>query len=552
VAGDFGNIPVDCPVSFPYTLVKGGTPLVCTYISSDVPPQTTGGVFGDWNIATVQASLASGSGGGVGKAPINFVGALPTTELYKDITINDSLDGEAAVELGKLTAGENKNFPLTTKYGCDADEGSHTNVATIFETGESADATVKVNCYELEVSKDATTSFAREWSWTIDKEADQTNLTLTADETYLVNYKVTVKVLDGWPKDGNFAVSGNITVKNPAPIDATINSVSDLMSDVGPIAVDCGVVYPFTLVAGAELNCTYSSGLPNANPHINTATATRQNYNYVLDGPVTPNGTTDISGIANVTFGLTPTVKVDECIAVSDDLTAGFSDPIKHTDLGTVCAADSPKSFKYSRTVGPLAKEQCGKVVDYVNTASFVAPSGKTGSDNWTVRVTVDCGCTLTQGYWKTHSASGPAPYDDTWAKLAGGLGEKTIFFKSAQTYLQVLGTAPAGNAYYQLAHQYIAAQLNQLNGSSMPPAVKDAFDKATILLNTYTPAQVAALAANNAVRKNFVSYGGILAGYNEGTSINGPKHCSEQSTSVSAAQAPFTNLLFLPSMDKN
>ena len=25
-------------------------------------------------------------------------------------------------------------------------------------------------------------------------------------------------------------------------------------------------------------------------------------------------------------------------------------------------------------------------------------------------------GCTLTQGYWKTHSENGPAPYDDNWA----------------------------------------------------------------------------------------------------------------------------------------
>ena len=35
-----------------------------------------------------------------------------------------------------------------------------------------------------------------------------------------------------------------------------------------------------------------------------------------------------------------------------------------------------------------------------------------------------DTPCTLTQGYWKTHSSYGPAPYDVTWAIL-GDYGEE-------------------------------------------------------------------------------------------------------------------------------
>ena len=40
-----------------------------------------------------------------------------------------------------------------------------------------------------------------------------------------------------------------------------------------------------------------------------------------------------------------------------------------------------------------------------------------------TVDVDVPClgGCTLTPGYWKTHSEFGPAPYDDNWANLPNG-----------------------------------------------------------------------------------------------------------------------------------
>ena len=38
--------------------------------------------------------------------------------------------------------------------------------------------------------------------------------------------------------------------------------------------------------------------------------------------------------------------------------------------------------------------------------------TGATGESSWTVNVNVACsqGCTLTQGYWKTHSRKGPAP----------------------------------------------------------------------------------------------------------------------------------------------
>jgi hypothetical protein len=127
----------------------------------------------------------------------------------------------------------------------------------------------------------------------------------------------------------------------------------------------------------------------------------------------------------------------------------------------------------------------------------------------------------LTQGYWKTHSIYGPAPYDDTWALI----GEDTIFFLSGKSNYQVLWTAPAGNAYYILAHQYIAAKLNFLNGAD-PTDAQAAFDAATTLFNTYTPAQIGALKGNNATRKLFLSLATTLDKYNNG--LIGPGHCSE------------------------
>ena len=133
-------------------------------------------------------------------------------------------------------------------------------------------------------------------------------------------------------------------------------------------------------------------------------------------------------------------------------------------------------------------------------------------------------GCTLTPGYWKTHSEYGPAPYDDTWEKLPDNAD--TLFFLSDQSYYEVLWTSPAGgNAYYILAHAYIAAELNFFNGAN-PSAVQAAFDAAASLLEEFTPAEVAALRGRdgNAARAVFIELAGVLDAYNNG--LIGPGHC--------------------------
>ena len=399
-------------------------------------------------------------------------------------------------------------------FACGDDEGKHDNTATIRETGQSDDASVTVNCYELEVSKDASTSFDRTYNWSIDKYADQSELTLSVGQQFLVNYTVIVDVT-GYT-DSNWAVSGNIQVNNPAPIEATLNSVEDVISGVGAVSVDCGVSFPYSLAAGGTLNCTYSSSLPDASDRTNTATATLQNYDYDKDGIGTENGTTDFSGSADVLFSGATIAEYDTCVDVTDTI---------YGNLGTVCLNDAPKTFEYSHWVGPYGT--CG---DYTvdNIASFVTnDTGAEGSDDWTVDVNVPCagGCTLTQGYWKTHSDYGPAPYDDTWALLPSG--PNTIFFLSGQSWYQVFWTPPAGNAYYNLAHQYMAAMLNILNGADSS-SINSTLNQATALFNTYTPGQVASMKGKtgNATRAAFLSLAATLDAYNNG--LIGPGHCSE------------------------
>jgi hypothetical protein len=460
-----------------------------------------------------------------------------TDEMPSPTPVNSSINVDDT-NGGSWLFNASGSVSYSKSFTCNADQGSHNNTATIRETAQSDGASVTVNCYALSVTKDVATSLTRKYYWKIEKSADHGDgdpagnnvekVVLALGQQHDINYTVTVGLdTTGHPpngyEDSAWAISGNIAVHNPAPIAATINSVSDAVSNIGAATVNCPVTFPYSLAAGGTLNCTYSLAAPNADTQANTATATLQN---------TPSGTTDFSGSAAVDFAKATIDKIDECITVSDDK-GNAGNPV---ELGTVCVGEAlPKEFTYTLTVGPYDEGNCGNpVID--NTASFVTNDTQTtGSATWRLIVTVTgcpltTGCTLTPGYWKTHSSYGPAPYDDNWALLLPS-GPDSPFFKSSQTYYQVLWTNPAGgNAYYILAHAYIAAQLNSLNGASVPTAVQDAFDDATALFEAWTPAQILALKGKNAtsLRAQFIGYAAILDQYNNGLAEGGPPHCSE------------------------
>jgi hypothetical protein len=295
------------------------------------------------------------------------------------------------------------------------------------------------------------------------------------------------------------------------------------VSGVGAATVNCGVTFPYTLDAGATLNCTYSADLPDDEDRTNTATATRQNYDYDSEGKATATDTTDVSFTANVSFANATVNEVDECIDVSDT-NAAFGGP------HTVCAGVDPlpATFNYSLQFGahPDADVvlECGENT-HTNVADFETnDTGATGEDDHTVNAEVACvlGCTLTQGYWKTHSREGPAPYDNAWQNL-GPDEEDTLFFNSGKTWYEVFWTPPAGNAYYNLAHQYMAAKLNILNGASAPQQVLDAMAGAEALFNAQG---IGDTTLTSAERKKALSYASTLDKYNNG--LIGPGHCSE------------------------
>jgi hypothetical protein len=430
--------------------------------------------------------------------------------LFVTIDVYDTADGqvfdwESNIDVAGVLAkgGPNANFYDYRPDGAMSDEGLHAPLGAGTGGSQYFGLSHISFCYmpQLVVEKDAHTSLTRTWTWTIEKSGDQTELTLAPGQVFTVNYEVTV---DATSEDSDWAVEGTITIHNPAVFNmvATIESVSDVVSPDIDADVDCGVTFPYDLASGDTLECEYSADLPDADDRVNTATVE-------TSGPVQGDEAT-----ADVSFDDAEINEVDECVDVSDDH-AGF--------LGTVCADDEDKTFNYTIDLQFFAPDDCGEN-EFVNVASFITNDTETeGSDDHTVIVTVPCeeGCTLTPGYWKTHSIYGPAPYDDTWAMI----GEDTIFFLSGQSYYYVLWTEPNGNAYYILAHAYIAAELNQLNGADFTDA-QDAFDDATALFETYTPEEIGALKGNNALRQQFLALATILDDYNNG--LIGPGHCSE------------------------
>jgi hypothetical protein len=138
--------------------------------------------------------------------------------------------------------------------------------------------------------------------------------------------------------------------------------------------------------------------------------------------------------------------------------------------------------------------------------------------------------CTLTPGYWKTHSEFGPAPYDATWALLPNGAS--TPFFGTGKTWLQAFNTPPAGQAYWILAHAWMAATLNGLAGADTSVVAAE-LTQAAALLDQYDGSPQPMSAITRPVRAQFVALAGTLDAYNNG--LLGPGHCDNDTPSGSS-----------------
>ena len=516
-----GNIAVtvDCG-TLPAVIAAGGNK-VCTYTKTFATSPGAGPFTNTVQIELAGLSVVSGV-----SAPFSFT--TPTSEVNKTVDVTDTnLPDPLAND---ISTGSTYKYKLP--FTCNEDEGKHDNIAKVIGDGgavlDQDDASVTVSCEAITVTKNASPTFDRKWTWRIDKTIDATaflpgtydantnTATVNQNEALDVKYKLT---LNASSADQGFKVTGTITIGNPSASQIALTSVRDSITGNILATVTCPSL---NVPAEGTLQCSYSANLPNKDSRVNTA-------KVVLFGE-------EYTGTAQITFGSTPANEIDECVNVQDVLSqAGnpIGDPV---NVGNWCASQGlPKTFEVTKTFGgSLIPISCGTNT-FNNEGEFTTNDTETtGSDDVDIVINVNCvqGCTLTQGYWKTHNASfkalrngkGPAA-DPTWNLLPGGQAENTIFFLSGQTWFEVFNTVPGGNAYYTLAHQYMAAVLNGLAGADQS-AVTTALGEAKTLFETYTPAQVAALKGNNATKAQFISLAGTLGSYNEG--LIGPGHCTE------------------------
>ncbi len=248
------------------------------------------------------------------------------------------------------------------------------------------------------VTMSANPSFKRTHHWDIEKSVSQSSVTLEEGETATVTYSVTVT--NTGSTDSDWAVSGNVNM-TAGDDQITVATVGvKIMDDDLDAAVNCVPALPFNLGGGA-LNCGYSASLSDASARTAQmrATTTDGGQRFVQ----TP------FDFSNATI-----TEIDECVAVTDTQ-AG--------NLGTVCVGDAPKTFTYTKTIGPFA--ECGeRTID--NTATFTTnDTGATGSDSASVDVDVVCrpptgdeGCT--PGYWKNHP--------EAWTGFATGQTLESVF----------------------------------------------------------------------------------------------------------------------------
>jgi hypothetical protein len=468
---------------------------------------------------------------GTGTADVDFSKAT-INKVNDQVTVKDVFKGQTTT-LG--TTAESKTFDYTQTFKCNTDSGTHENTATLYGDNNvvlgSDKESVTVNCYVLAVSKDANTSLEKKWTWTVDKTADKSDITLSIGQTLDVNYDVVYRASSA---ESKYAASGTITVKNNAPIDAEINSVSDVISgvDQGNVKVDCGSAsFPYKLAAGDTLTCTYTAELDDKDSRTNTATATLQNYNYDSEKNGTKAGTTNFSGTAPVSFSNATVTEIDEEIAVSDTF-AGSN------VTGTVKAADAPKTFEYIRKVGPY--EQCGDQPSIDNTAKFVTNDTKTeGQDSVSIPVHVPCnGCTLTIGYWKTHAdPNSPRNNPDETLKVLESVGG-TIWLGTqppptnksvAVTSSNVVSILKfdGSNGIKKLQAQLLAAKLNIANGAAVPTGVQSTISAADLFLAENGASSWDSLTRTQ--KNQVLTWMNKLDQYNNG--LIGPGHCSEEST---------------------
>ena len=129
-------------------------------------------------------------------------------------------------------------------------------------------------------------------------------------------------------------------------------------------------------------------------------------------------------------------------------------------------------------------------------------------------------GCTLTQGFWKTHGPTPTGNNSNEWPVTSLTLG--TVNYTDVQL-LSILNTAPKGNGLLTLAHQLIAAKLNIANGAD-GSSISATIAAADALIGGLVIPPVGSGSLSSSAVASLVT---ALTNFNQGAT--GPGHCGDE-----------------------
>jgi hypothetical protein len=350
-------------------------PYTCSF-SSAPGTSVTNTATVTWSASTYGTPTGSASG----TAGATF--GAPTETDNLTINVTDAFGGGAPAALTPATLTASDTTPTTNTYtysrtveGVPGQCVTKNNTAAFASTdttltGSASKSVTVCTGADLTVSKTASVSFNRAYTWTIAKSVDQ-NRVNTIGESATFTYTVTAT--QGAPVDSGWAASGTITVVNPnqwgGPISVTL---TDSVGSTGCV-VNGGqsiVSVPQGGSVSVPYSCTFSAS-PGASI-TNSVTAS-----WVGAAVPTPN--VSATNTAGGTFGA-PAQTTNQSITVTDTFDGNT------TTLFTATASDTTPTVA-SRTYAQTVTAVAGSCVTKDNTA--VMSSGETvlGQDSESVMV---------------------------------------------------------------------------------------------------------------------------------------------------------------------
>ncbi len=337
----------------------------CAPTAATAATTGTNTVTATWSTAAFPGT----SGTATATADFDFADA-EITEVDRFVTVTDSdydlstypggntfdaTDGEVVLTYDLTwpsTPGECVEFPNTATIG----NAAGPLFAPLVVNESSTEVVTLCAGLDLEVAKNVVVSFDRTYLWEIDKEADETTVTVDpATGTATVGYTVTATPTGS--SDAGWAMQGTVTVANPNEwLDITAD-VTDTV-DVGGGAV-CTVAggTDVLIEAGETVDLSYTCSFVTQPSYSGTNTATATWADTV------PTPSASATGTADIEPGDWAQTPINATVDVVDDQT----DPANPVELGTATwnAEGTPTVFTYSLTHEGVP----GTCVEFTNTA---------------------------------------------------------------------------------------------------------------------------------------------------------------------------------------